>query len=91
MRDCQYRASPIGYWDNNSTVGPYKVLRFFLLVTVCCDNSGFSEVVTLKSPVGFLPCRFLPIENKSPSQFYFPLHINLVGDLFVLPHVLHVN
>ena len=47
-------------------------------------------MVTLKSLGGFLPWRFSPFVNKSPCQLYFPLHINLVGDLFVLPHILHV-
>ena len=62
-----------------------------LLVIACCDNSEFSRVVTLKSPGGFLPCRFSSFENKSLCQLYFPLYINLVGDLFVLSRVLHVN
>ena len=53
MRDYYYRTSPIEYWDKGSTVGWYKVLRLIpLFVTVCFDNSGFSRVVTLKSPNG---------------------------------------
>ena len=48
-------------------------------------------MMTLKSPGGILPKRFSPFVNKSPCQLYFLLHINLVGDLFVLPRVLHVN
>ena len=61
-----------------------------LLVTNCCDNSGFSGVVTLKSPGRVLALRFFPFVNKSSCQLYFPLHINLVGDFFVLPHLLYV-
>ena len=30
-RDCHYITSPIGYWSKGSTVGWYKVLRFFYL------------------------------------------------------------
>ena len=30
-RDCHYRTNPIGYWGKGSTVGWYKVLRFFYL------------------------------------------------------------
>ena len=62
-----------------------------LLVTVCYDNNGFSRMMTLKSPGRVLPWRFSPFVNKSPCQLYFPLHINLVGDSFIRPHVLHVN
>ena len=62
-----------------------------LLVTACCYNSGFSRVVTSNSPGGVLSWKFSPFVNKSLCQLYFLLHINLVGDLFVLPRVLHVN
>ena len=62
-----------------------------LLVTACFDNSGLSGVVTLNSPGGVLLQWFSPFVNKSPYELYFPLHINLVGDLFVLTHVLHIN
>ena len=37
----------------------------------CCDNSGISEVMTLKSPDGILPCLFSPFVNKSLCQFIF--------------------
>ena len=62
-----------------------------LLVTACYDNRGFSGVMTLKSPDGVLPRRFSPFVNKSLCQLYFSQHINLVGDLFVLPRMSHVN
>ena len=63
-----------------------------LLVTACFDNSGFSGVVTLKSPDGgFLLCRFFPFVNKSPYQFNFYCILSLIGDLFVLSRTLHVN
>ena len=32
MRDCHYRASPIGYSGKGSTVGWYKVLGFLYLL-----------------------------------------------------------
>ena len=90
MRDYHYRTSSIKYWGKGSTVGWYKVLRS-LLVTVCFDNSGFSRVVTLKSSGGFLPCRFSLFVNKSPCQFIFCCIFSLIGDLFVLPCIMHVN
>ena len=55
MRDCHYKTSPVGYWGKGSIVGWYMVLGFLLLVTACFDNSGFSGVVTLKSPSGVFP------------------------------------
>ena len=56
------------------------------------DNSGFSGVVILKSlSVGFLSCRFFSFVNKSPCQFNFRCILSLIGDLFVLPHILYVN
>ena len=54
-----------------------------------CGNGGFLGVVTY--PVGFLLCRFSPFVSKSPCQFIFRCILSLVGDLFVLPHILHVN
>ena len=62
-----------------------------LLVTACFDNSGFLGVVTLKSSVGFLPCRFSLFVNKSPCQFNFHYILSSIGDLFVLSRFLHVN
>ena len=54
------------------------------------DNSGFSGVVTLNSPGGVLPRWFSPFINKSSITNLFSIAFNLVGDLFVLPHLLHV-
>ena len=54
-RDYHCITSPIRYWGKGSTVDWYKVLRFFLLITACFDNSGFSGVVALNSPDGVLP------------------------------------
>ena len=48
-------------------------------------------MVTLNSPGRVFALEVSPFVNKSPCQLYFPLHINLVGDLFVLPRLLHVN
>ena len=90
MRDYRYITSPIGYWGKGSTVGWYQVLGFFLLITACFDNSGFSRVVTLNSPGGVLPWWFSPFINKSPVSNLFFTAFNLVGDLFVLPCLLHV-
>ena len=61
------------------------------LVTACCDNSGFLGVVVLKSPDEVFALEVFPIRKQITCQLYFPLHINLVGDLFVLPCVLHAN
>ena len=54
------------------------------------DNSGFSGVVTLNSPSGVLPRWFSPFVNKSHVSNLFFVVFNLVGDLFVLPRLLHV-
>ena len=62
-----------------------------LLVTACFDNNGFLGLVTFNSPGGVLPRKFSLFVNKSPCQIYFSVAFNLVGDLFVLPHLLHVN
>ena len=89
-RDCRYNTSLIGYWDKGSIVGWYWVFGFFLLVTACFDNSGFSGVITLNSPSGVLPRWFSPFVNKSPVSNLFSAAFNLIGDLFVLPRLLHV-
>ena len=62
-----------------------------LLVTACFDNSGFSGIVTLNSSDGVLPRWFSPFINKSLVSNLFFVAFNLVGDLFVLPCILHVN
>ena len=64
-------------------------MGFLLLVTACFDNSGFLGVVTLNSPGGVLPRWFALFVNKSPVSNLFSIAFNLVGDLFVLPHLLH--
>ena len=61
-----------------------------LLVTACFDNSGFSRVVTLNSLGRVLPRWFFPFINKSSMSNLFSAAFNLVNDLFVLPHLLHV-
>ena len=48
-------------------------------------------MVTLNSPGGVLPRWFSPFVNKSPMSNLFSAVFNLVGDLFVLPHLLHVT
>ena len=47
-------------------------------------------MVTLNSLGGVLPLRFSPFVNKSPMSNLFSAACNLVGDLFVLPRLLHV-
>ena len=47
-------------------------------------------MVTLNSPGGVLPRWFFLFVNKSPVSNLFSATFNLVGDLFVLPHLLHV-
>ena len=79
-RDCHYRTSPIGYWGKGLTISWYKVLEF--LVTACCDNSGFSRVVTLKSPGGI----FAVLKTNHRVNL-FSAALNLIGDLFVLSRV----
>ena len=54
------------------------------------ENSGFSGVVTLNSPDGVLPRWFTSFVNKSHVSNLFSAAFNLVGDLFVLPRLLHV-
>ena len=87
-RDYHCITSLIGYWGKGSTIGWYKVLGF--LVTACFDNSGISGVVTLNSPGRVLPRWFFSFINKSlVSNLFFAVY-NSVGDLFVLPRLLHV-
>ena len=59
-------------------------------MTACFDNSGLSRVMTLNLPGGVLPQWFSPFVNKSPMSNLFFAAFNLVGDLFVLPRLLHV-
>ena len=47
-------------------------------------------MVTLNSPGGVLPRWFFPFVNKLPVSNLFFITFNLVGDLFVLPYLLHV-
>ena len=47
-------------------------------------------MVTLNSPGGVLSQWFSPFVNKLPMSNLFFVAFNLVGDLFVLPHVLPV-
>ena len=46
-------------------------------------------MVILNSPGGVLPMWFFPFVNKSPVSNLFSTAFNLVGDLFVLPCLLH--
>ena len=61
-----------------------------LLVTAYFDNSGFLGMVTLNSPDGVFPWWFSPFVNKSPVSNLISTTFSLIGDLFVLPHLLHV-
>ena len=45
----------------------------------------------LKSLDGIFALKVFPIRTQITVSIYFLLHINLVGDLFMLPCVLHVN
>ena len=47
-------------------------------------------MVTLNSPGEVLLRWFSPFVNKSPVSNLFSAAFNLVGDFFVLPHLLHV-
>ena len=47
-------------------------------------------MVTLNSPDGVLPWWFSLFVNKSPMSNLFSVTFNLVGDLFVLPRLLHI-
>ena len=90
MRDCRYNRSPIGYQGKGSTVCWYQIRGFLLLVIACFGKSGFSGVVALNSPSGFLSRQFSLFRNKSPISNLFFAAFNLVGDLSVLPRLLHV-
>ena len=46
-------------------------------------------MVALNSPGGVLLRWFSLFVNKSPVSNLFSVALNLVGDLFVLPHLLH--
>ena len=48
-------------------------------------------MVTLNSPDRVLSRWFFPFVNKSPVPNLFSAAFNLVSDLFVLSHLLHVN
>ena len=47
-------------------------------------------MVTLNSPDGVFPRWFSSFVKKSLLSNLFSAAFNLVGDLFVLPHLLHV-
>ena len=47
-------------------------------------------MVTINSPDKVLPRWFSLFVNKSPVSNLFFVAFNLVGDLFVLPRLLHV-
>ena len=47
-------------------------------------------MMTLNSLNEVLPQWFSPFLNKSSVSNLFSVAFNLVGDLFVLPHLLHV-
>ena len=47
-------------------------------------------MVTLNSLGEVLPWWFSPFVNKSPVSNLFSTTFNLVGDLFVLPRLLHI-
>ena len=61
-----------------------KAVKF--LVTACCDNSGISGVMTLKSPGGVFAVLVFPIRKQITVLIYFLLH-SIIGDLFVLPRI----
>ena len=46
-------------------------------------------MVTLNSPGGVLPRWFSLFVNKSPVLNLFSVAFNLIGDLFVIPRLLH--
>ena len=47
-------------------------------------------MMTLNSLGGVLPRWFSPFINKSPMSNLFSTAFSLIGDLFVLPHLLHI-
>ena len=65
-------------------------MRFLLLVTAYFDNSEIFRVVILNSFGGVLPRLFSLFVKKSLVSNLFSVAFNLVGDLFVLPRLLHV-
>ena len=48
-------------------------------------------MVTLKSPSGGFALEVFPIQKQITESTLFFVAFNLVGDLFVLSHVLYVN
>ena len=48
-------------------------------------------MLTLKSPGGVFALEVFPIRKQITVSTLFSTAFNLVGDLFVLPHVLHAN
>ena len=48
-------------------------------------------MVTLKSSGGVFAMLDFPIRKQIAVSIYFPLHFNLVGDLFMFSHILHAN
>ena len=48
-------------------------------------------MVTLNSPSGVFALEVFPIHKQITMSTLFSVVFNLVGDLFVLPRVLHVN
>ena len=48
-------------------------------------------MVTLNSPDGVFALEVFPIHKQITVSTLFSVAFNLVGDLFVLPRVLHVN
>ena len=49
------------------------------------------EVVNLKSPDGVFALEVFPIRKQIIVSTLFSTTFNLVGDLFVLSRVLHIN
>ena len=68
-----------------------KDIKIPLLIIAFCDNSEFSEVVTLNSSGGVFALEVFSIRKQITVSTLFSAAFNLVGDLFVLPRVLHVN
>ena len=62
-----------------------------LLIITCCDNSGFSEVVTLNSPSEIFALEVFLVRKLITVSTLFSATFNLIGDLFVLSRILHVN
>ena len=66
-------------------------IRIPLLVTAYFDNSRFSGVVTLNSPSVVFALEVFHIRKQITVSTLFLAAFNLLGDLLVLPRVLHVN